>query len=203
MLLDRALRLAFRNFSTLFLLVAVFTITSNLIYGFVFRDVFRVHELHPFIAELRPGRQVLGVGQDHLEQAREAHWVLVGIEIALLPLLVLCARRILVVDESGGVPTVVDSLLHPLAGGHGAMSWRLGWGGVGAVIAGLGIAIAVAWLFDRAGMLLIEPLPDGTNFVAMPTVRGVALALGAPFLLCTAVVAGRAPRTREVREIST
>ena len=191
MLLDRALRAAFRNFWTLFLLVALVSVTTHLVYGFVYKDVLELRELHLYIRFLTPSRQVQGVGAPDLEAAENALLWVVLVEVALTPLLVLAARRVLVQDEHGAVPTVPDALTH-LRDGRGSLGPRVGAGEIGTLLAGLGAAIAVGYLAQEIGLLLAEPLPDRLNFAAFGVVRGTALALGGPFFLASAVVALRA-----------
>ena len=190
MLLDRALRAAFRNFWTLFLLVALVTVTAHLVYGFIFKDVLEARELHVYIRNLSAGRQVNDVSPKDLETAETARWALVGIEVFFFPLLVGSTRRILVRDEEDAVPTVPDALVHPRD-----RRARLGlrWGGaqLATALAGAVVAVATWYLVERAGLLIAEPLPDRFNFVSMELARGIALAAGAPFLLVGLVTAGR------------
>lgn len=190
MLLDRALRAAFRNYWTLFLLVGLVTVTANLVYGFLYKDVLELDELHVYIRFLSPSRQVNGVGADDLAAAEAASsWVLIA-EALVLPLLVLAARRVLVQDENGGVPTVPDALFHP-RDRRGPLGVRVGLAGVVAFLGGAAVAVAVWYLADRAGLLLVEPLPDRFNYVSFGLVHGLALALAGPFLLAGVVAALR------------
>ncbi|MDQ4095443.1 MAG: hypothetical protein M3174_04455 [Actinomycetota bacterium] len=188
MLLDRALRTTFRNFSTLFLLVAIVSVTAHLLYGIVFRDVLAVTELHPYIAELKFGRQVNDVAARDLRSAEMGRWVLFGVQALFLPLLVPAARRILVRDEHDEVPTVPDAILHPREPrGRLGFAWR--GGELLTVVVGLLLAATVWYLTQRIGLLAAEPLPDRLNFLAFELVRGVAVALAAPFLLGSLVTA--------------
>ena len=196
MLLDRALRATFRNFWTLFLLVGLVAVTAHLVYGLIYRDVLELEELHVYIRFLSPSRQVNGVGAQDLAAAESAYsWVLVA-EAVCLPLLVLAARRVLVQDEDGGVPTVPDALTH-LRDGRGPLGPRMGLPGLLALLGGTLIAAAVWYLADRAGLLLAEPLPDRFNFATFGLAHGLALALAGPFFLSGLVTAlrsgGRSP----------
>ena len=195
MLLDRAFRFVFRNFSTLFLLVAAVTVTTHLIYGFVYREVLEVTELHPFIEGLSPGRYVKGVGAKELEGARTAGLVLALIQVALLPLLIGATRRIFERDGAGAVPTVVDALTHVTVGPRLALG-RPGRWGVTALL-GLLVGAAVWWLSQKAGLVLAEAVPNDLNFIAFGLVRGIALALGAPFFLAGIVVPAATERQPE------
>ena len=192
MLLDRALRAAFRNFWTLFLLVAVVTVTVHLVYGFFYRDVLELRELHLYIRFLSPSRQVRGVGAPDLEAAESAMWWVVAVELALLPVLVLATRRVLVQDEDGAVPTVPDALRH-LRDRRGPLGFRLDLERLGTLLIGAALGFGVWYLAQQIGLLVVEPLPDRLNFAALGLVRGCALALGAPFLLAALVLALLSP----------
>lgn len=188
MLLDRSLRTTFRNFSTLFLLVALVTVTAHLVYWIIFRDVLEVTELHPYIRELKPGRQVNDVSAADLRVSESARWIVLGVELLLLPLLVAGARRIMTRDQQGEVPTVPDALTH-LRDRRARLNFR--WGGreIGTGLAGLALAVATWYLAERTGLGAAEPLPDRFNFLTLELARGVALALGAPFFLGAVVTA--------------
>ena len=199
MLLERALRATFRYFWTVFLLVALVTVTAHLVYGFIYKDVLEVRELHVFIRNLSAGRQVNDVSPQDLETAENARWALVGVEVLLFPLLVGATRRVLVRDDEGGVPTVPDALAHP-RDPRGRLGFRWGAAHAATALAGAAAGIATWYFVERAGLLLVEPLPDRLNFVAMELARGVALAAGAPFLLVGLVTAARsAAEARAVR----
>ena len=191
MLLDRSLRTTFRNYSTLFLLVALVSVTAHLVYGVIFRDVLEVTELHPDVAALKAGRQVNNVGAKDLATSETARWIVLAVEVALLPVLIGAARRVVHKDEAGGVPTVPDALAH-LRDKDARLSFRWGGAQMATVVIGLGLAAATWYLAERAGLLVAEPLPDRFNFIALELARGVALALGAPFLLGAVVTAGLA-----------
>ncbi|MDQ4143562.1 MAG: hypothetical protein M3198_07440 [Actinomycetota bacterium] len=188
MLIDRALRNTFRSFATLFLLAALVTVTSHLVYGFIFRDVLEITELHPFVLGLNPGRRVNDVSLGDLQRSETARWIVLAIQLALLPLLVAAARRIIAVEARGGVATVPDALGH-LRDREARMSFRWKGAQIATFVAGLALAAAVWYLARSAGLLAAEPLPDRFNFVALELVRGLALALAAPFLLGALVTA--------------
>jgi hypothetical protein len=192
-LLDRAFLRALRNFSTLFLTVAVVTVTLHLVYSLVFKDVLAVSELHPEIERLRPSVKLQHVGPRELSFARNAYWVLIAIEIALLPLLIGAAHRIMKVESDGGVPTVVDAYRH--AEIRLAFS-RLDRGGWLTVLVAAGIALLMGYLFERAGLLLTEIVPDDWLFLAAGLVRGLSRAVAVPFFLAAVVVAGNEAGTR-------
>ena len=187
MLVDAALRSTFRNFFTLFLIVAVWTVPLHIAYSYLFRDVISVADLHPEIETFpEGGRRVHNVGVDDLRRSR---WVAIGLgvlELALLPLCLRAARGVV-----GGTPspgTEVDSPAVPtVIGAYRSVSVRrparsdaptevLRW------LVGVGLfALVVGLLVRRAGLLLVAPLPDENSFpwvgLVEGTARGVAGAL--------------------------
>ena len=182
--------MAFRNYSTLFFAVAAVTLTLHLVYAVVFRDVIAVSELHLEISHLGENVKLQDVGRSEVAAARTFYWVLVAVEIAAIPIFVVAARRVVQVDESGGVPTVVDAYSH-LRSGADSMSLRFGGGGWATVIAGAAVALLAGFLFEQASLLLTEMVPDDWLFLATGLVRGLAPAVGAPFFLASVVAAGR------------
>ncbi|MBA3349071.1 MAG: hypothetical protein H0T12_00805, partial [Actinobacteria bacterium] len=111
-MLNNTLRTVFRNFSTLFLVVAVLVVPVHLAYTLIYKDVAQVEELHPYIENLPRGRQVQGVGRAGLAEARRRFvWVTVA-ELLLLPLLAGATRRVVAVDVAGGLPGVIDAYRH-------------------------------------------------------------------------------------------
>ena len=194
MLPDRALKATFRNFSTLFLLAALVTLTAHLVYGFIFRDVLEVDELHRFVKGLTPGRTVNGVGRSDLDAAVTWSRAVVAVEILLLPLLICAARRAMDRDEWGEVPTVIDALRHPRSGAR--LSFRFSGGELGTVLFGAVLGVATWLLTVQLGLLIAEPLPDPWNFLSFSLAYGVAEALGLTFFLGALITAGRAAGRR-------
>ena len=192
--LDRALRATFRNFWTLFLLVSLLTVTAHLVYGFIYRDVLELRELHLYIRFLSPSRQVRGVGAPDVEAAEGAMWWVLAAELALLPILVLATRRVLAQDENGAVPTVPDAIVH-LRDRRTPLGIRPTLGSLAVLLGGAAVGLAVWYLAQQIGLLVAEPLPDRFNFAALALVHGISLALGAPFLLTSLVLALRAQTT--------
>ena len=190
MLPDRALKATFRNFSTLFLLAALVTLTAHLVHGFIFRDVLEVDELHRFVKGLTPGRTVNGVGRSDLNAAVTWSRAVVAVEILLLPLLIGAARRAMDRDERGEVPTVIDALRHPRSGAR--LSFRFNGGELGTVLFGAVLGAATWLLAVQLGLLIGEPLPDRWNFLSFSLAYGVAEALGLTFFLGALITAGRA-----------
>jgi hypothetical protein len=180
MLLDRALRATVRNFSTLFLLVAILTVPLHVAHAYVFRQVIAVSDLHPAIEGFPRARKVKGVGRAELTEARTSYVVLNLLEVALLPLVARAAAHVMAADRRDEVPTVTRAVA-PRRHGAGAPSWRLL--SPAALAAALVIAVAVAWLARAAGLILVEPLPSTSAFAGVGLVEGLSRAVGAPFLV--------------------
>lgn len=199
-MLDRSLRLAVRNYSTLFLFVVVLLIPLHLAYTYAFRDVFTVSELHPQIANLTGERRVHGVGPDDL---RAAQLTLLGLslaELALAPLFARGARAALATDAAGGVPTATRAWRGVLTGPSGreervlSEGFAAGGSRVVGVLGALLAAAAVGLLVERVGILAIQPLRGEQLWAAAGVVQAVARAAGAPFLLAgLALAAGERP----------
>ncbi len=184
------MRSTFRNFFTLFLIVAVWTVPLHIVYSYVFRDVISVADLHPAIETFpEGGRRVHNVGVDDLKRSR---WTAIGLavlELVLLPLWVRAARDVVggglpstsADVEPHAVPTVVGayrsvSITRPAR--PRSSSEMLRW----AVGAGL-FALVVGLLVRRAGLLLVAPLPDENSFAWVGLVEGAARAVaGALFI---------------------
>jgi hypothetical protein len=180
MLLDRALRATIRNFSTLFLLVALVMVPLQVAHAYVFRRVIAVSELHPAIEGFPEGRKVARVGPGQLRKARTGYLVIGAIEILLLPLLVRAAARVMAVDRAGGVPTVVGAF----AGMRGSLEvGRLRGLPVGPLVVAATLGITIGWLTRALGLVLVEPLADGAAFSGVGLIEGVARALGGAFVV--------------------
>ncbi|CAN5564892.1 hypothetical protein BH24ACT26_BH24ACT26_00730 [soil metagenome] len=202
MVMDQALRATFRNFSTLFLLVAIVTIPLHLAHAFVFRDVIAVGDLHRDIESFPEGRQVQRVGLAELRAARLSFLALTLVELAAVPLFVRAARGAIAADESE-VPTVTGAW-------RGALSRstqrparpapaRAGEGRLPMILAAAVLALAIGWLARAVGLVLIEPLDDLRSFAGVGLVEGACRALGGAFFIGpvaypgpTAPTAGRA-----------
>lgn len=195
MLLDRVLRLAVRNFSTLFLVVFVVLIPLHLVYALFFHDVFAVRELHPAIAQFPESRMVRGVGRGDIAQARIWFWALAGLEVASIPLLLRPVRRVLVLDRAGRVPeasTAWRTMNEP----YGSLDLPapslgvvLGCVGVGLILGGL------VWLTLEAVASL---LPDVMTGFTLALVDAASRSAGAAFVLT-----GLALRSRQPHEAAT
>ena len=181
-MLERAFSAAFRNFSTLFLMVALFTVPLHVGYTFVFRDVIEVAELHSSIEEFPDYRQVKSVGPDQLRTARLAYLGLSALELALLlPLLARATGRVLEVADRGGVPTIPGALRSVVGRGRGTAMGLMGI--LPSVAVAALLALAIGWLFERAGLQLVEAVPDDAAWTLVGVIQGTARALAAPFLL--------------------
>jgi hypothetical protein len=180
MLLDRALRATVRNYSTLFLLVAVVTVPLEVAHAYVFRRVIAVSELHPAIERFPSHRKVGGVGPRQLGEARVVAAAVTALELLSLPFLARAATRIVEVDRAGGVPTLLGIVRRthrtpPLR--------RLRRIPTGPLLAAAAVGLAVAWLARAVGLVVVEPLPDAAAFAGVGLVDGVARAAGGAFFV--------------------
>jgi hypothetical protein len=188
MLLDRGLRLAFRNFSTLFLIVATVTFPLQIAYGYVFRDVLAVSELHPVIEGSPNYRMIKGVNADRLASARRAFALTTVVEIAALGLLLGAARRVLETDARDEVPGAFQSWR-----GVNPSGFSLRREGLASVVIAVLFAALIGVLIEATGKLLLEAVPDDVLWAGSALVHGAARAAAAPFALATAVVAWGLP----------
>jgi hypothetical protein len=180
MLADRALRAAFSNFSTLFLLAATILFPLHLARGYIFRDVYEVRDIHATIEEFPNNiRKINRVSRGDLERSRGAGRVVLVAEIVLLPLLAAAALRAVRTQQEGGVPTALGSW----RGIRDVMRLPAAAARFGVVLIGAVVAIAVGWLAFTTGLILVEPVPDSWAWLAVPGVEAISLALAAPFLL--------------------
>jgi hypothetical protein len=176
-MLDRALARTFANLSTLLLVAFVFTMPIHLIQAFVFKDALAVQEIGPEIRTFPEGRQVRGIAKGDLTAERRFLLMCLGAELALIPLAVRAARRVLEVDEQGGVPTVKDAWAH--IGTSNAGSFRSGPALVSVGVGG--VAGAMLWsITDR--------LADMASADAAWAVFGLGRALAVGMLV--AIVSG-------------
>ncbi|HEX2196432.1 MAG TPA: hypothetical protein VHJ76_05855 [Actinomycetota bacterium] len=190
-MLERTLRLALRNYVTLFLFVATFAVAIHLVYLWLFRDVVGLAELHDAIREFPPNRQVRGVGHRDLDAWRTGNFVLTLVEIGLIPFLAKGAARVIEQDERGEVPTVRAALAATLKRGY---RWFPSLKEAGPLLVTVVLALVTWWLVRRTGLLLVEPVgPDGA-WAPTALVEGVARAAGAPFVLVSVVLRKSAPK---------
>jgi hypothetical protein len=188
-MLDAGLRVTFRNFATLFFLVAAVTIPLHIAYSFVFRNVIAVSDLRADIERFPSQREVRSVGRTQIGHADLAAEVIAGIEIALLPLAVGAATRVLEADERGDLPEVPRAWA-TAAGAAGAL-WRGLKQAPGTLLGALVVAAAAGVLIDRIGALVAEPIPATYRFLGVGLSAALARAVAAPLLLGPAALAGR------------
>ncbi len=194
-MLDRTLRLALRNYVTLFLFVATFTVAIHLVHLFLFRDVVGLADLHDAIREFPPQRQVRGVGHRDLDAWAVGNAVVTLIEIALVPFLAKGAARVIEQDERGDVPTVEAALAATMKRGY---RWFPSLREAGPLLVSVAIALLTWWLVRRTGLLLVEPVGRDGRWAAVAAVEGAARAAGAPFVLVSVVLRKSAPKEEEV-----
>ncbi len=194
-MLERTLRLALRNYVTLFLFVACVTLTIHLVYLFLFRDVVAVSELHAAIEEFPPQRQVRGVGHRDLDAWRVGNGVVTLIEIALVPFLAKGAARVVEQDEAGEVPTVKAALAATAQRGY---KWFPSLREAGPLLVSSALALAVWWLIRKTGSPLVEPLDPGSRWAAAGLLEGAARAAAAPFVLVSVVLRKSRPKGDQV-----
>ena len=194
-MLERTLRLALRNYVTLFLFVACVTVTIHVFYMFLFRDVVAISELHTAIDEFPPQRQVRGVGHRDLDAWRIGAGVVTLIEIALVPFLAKGAARVVEQDERGEVPTVKAALAATAQRGY---KWFPSLREAGPLLVCCALALAVWWFVHETGLLVVEPLDPDTRWAARALVEGVARAAAAPFVLVSVVLRKSRPKGDQV-----
>jgi hypothetical protein len=185
---DDVLKSTFRNYVTLFFVVAALTVPIHVVHSFVYRDVVAVRQIHGAVEDLEPQQQVRRVSADDLAEYRTTGWLITAAEIALVPLLAGAARTVIAAGGAGSV----------LGGWRGAVS---GWKEplprpvrpVIAVVVGLALAMAIGFLVRTTGNLLSEPVGEAVSFGPIGLTEGIARAAGAPFFLVPlALAAGRA-----------
>ena len=169
-MLDRALARTFAELSTLVLVALVLTGPIHLVQAYLFRDVLAVQEIAPEIRSFPEGRQVRGVAKGDLDSERIAFLGAMGIELLLLPVAYRAAKRVMEVDEEGGVPTVRDAWSH--LGGASRSSFRLG-----PVIVAGAIGAAGALLVLLVGNLVADMASADIAWVVFGVGRAVAAAL--------------------------
>ena len=180
MLVDRALKTTLRNFSTLWLIVAVVTIPLNLAWGTLFHDVIATREIHADIESLPSGDRVRGVDGEAIERSGYAQLIVLALELASIPLLLRATRRALERDASGHVPTALGAWrgVGRSSGDRSSAPWRLS-----VALAMAGFALVVGFLAALIGALLAAPVGDALAWLVVGLTRGAALALALPFLL--------------------
>jgi hypothetical protein len=191
-MLDASLRLTFRNFATLFLVVATVTVPLHVAASFVHRDTVALSELQPAIEDFPPRRKIKGVGPPELDAARKTTGIVTILEIALLVPAIGATRRVLGAAERGHLPGVLDAWGHSVASlGRRPAAPR---GGPVEAGAGLLLAAATGYAVYRIGLPLVETTPGAVRFGPAGVLDGAARAFGAPFLLVPLALLGRATK---------
>jgi hypothetical protein len=190
--LDRVLSLTWRNFATLFLIVALVTVPLHVGRTFLYRKVLVARELEPDIETFTGGREVRGIGPADLQEARRSLLVVTVIELALLPLAVGAVRRALWLDRRGAPPGVLDAWVHAPAAlfrGTGAPASSAATVAIGALV-----GLAAGAMLERIGLILSEAFPLYLSFAPIGLTEGTSRALGAIFFLVPLALLGRGPK---------
>jgi hypothetical protein len=178
---DRVLAITWRNFATLFFIVALVVVPLHVARTYVHRKTIVARELEPDIQNFVEGREVRGVGPEDLDSARRSLLIVTVVEIALIPLAAGAFRRSIQVDRNGGLPKVTDSWLRALGTWRRATGWPAPPAPV--IIFGVVLAALLLWLTERIGFLLAEPIPNYLAWAPLGVTEGVARALSSIFFL--------------------
>ena len=177
MSLDDVLRSTFRNYATLFFIVAALTVPVHVVHSFVYRDVIAVRKIHDAVEDLEPKQQVRRVSADDLADYRTSMWLITAIEVALIPLFAGAARTAIAGDRAsvfGAWRGAVSGWKRPLP--------RPARPAVAMVLGGA-LAVAIGLLLRTIGYLLSEPVGEAVSFGPIGLTEGIARAAGAPFLV--------------------
>ena len=179
-MIERAFARTFRNFSTIFMIVAVVVVPLHLIYAFTFRNVIATSDFHDTIEQIPKYQQVRSVGPEQLDHARLVFWLMVATELALLAVAVRATRRAFIVDDDGRVPTAKDAWGRAFQRQEGR-KFRPGW----LVPAGVGAAagLVVGLLIYGIGSALTGFLSEDWRWVGVGVTQAAAVAGGSPLLL--------------------
>lgn len=179
-MLERALQLTFRDFSTWFLLVALVVVPIELVYSFAFRDVIAVRHIHGAIEAFDEGQDARGVGPGELRTARIARWGATALQLLLLPWLATVARGLLDQLVGGRVPSIRAALAERRARASvlGALTRA-----PATLIAAAGTSLLLGLLLFQLGNLVIEPVRGGAAWAGIGMVHGVARSVALPVLV--------------------
>ena len=179
-MIERAFARTFRNFSTIFMVVAVVAFPIHLVYAFTFRNVIATSDFHDAIEAMPDYRQVRSVGPPQLDHARLAFWVLTAAELALLPFAMRATRRVFSVDEDGGIPTANDAWNGAFRH-HAGRGFRADW--LPVVGAGLAAAVVAGVLIDFIGSGLTAFLSEDWRWAGEGLTQAGARAGALPLFL--------------------
>jgi len=199
-MLDRAARSIVRNFSTLFLVCLVVFLPLEMAYAFIHREAIEVRELTTYIEDLEGNQRVNGVGQEELEAADRNRAILTAIELALVPIMISAARRVLERDEAGEIPTATDAYQHALT------PPRFGPIPRPKMLGALGFSVVFSFLVGFAAYkcagLLLDVFPDRFDFGILGVVEACARSIALPWFLVTWIETGRAGEKRGRHAVS-
>lgn len=187
-MLDRAFRVALRDFTTYALIAAVVYVPLHLIYSFVFQDTIAVSALHGQIADLSSGDTVRGVGASDLTTYRMVGAVVLVIDLLLLPALAFAALAAFEQRERGELPSVRQAWAQS-RGIAREFDRRNVFSG--SLITALLVAVVIASLVRVSGLLLLEPMSDRTLWAGVALVEAIARSSAAPFVMVPAALLWR------------
>lgn len=179
-MIERAFARTFRNFSTIFMLVAMVVLPIHLIYAYTFRNVIATSDFHRAIEEMPNYQQVRSVGPPQLDDARLVFWIVAAAELALVPLAVRATRRVFIVDDEGKVPTAPDAWGRALQRQDGRR-FRPGW--VVPAVVGVAAAGAAGVLVALIGSSLTGFLSEDWRWTGVGLTQALARATAAPLAL--------------------
>jgi hypothetical protein len=179
-MIERAFARTFRNFSTIFMLVAVVVLPIHLIYAFTFRNVIATSDFHEAIEQMPNYQQVRSVGPPQLDDARLVFWIVTAVELALVPLAVRATRRVFIVDDEGKVPTAPDAWGRALQRQEGR-KFRPGW--VVPAVVGVAAAGAAGTLVALIGSSLTGFLSEDWRWTGVGLTQALARATAVPLAL--------------------
>ena len=177
-MIERALARTFRSYSTLFVVVAILLFPVHLTYTYVFRNVIATSDFHEAIEAGPKYRQVRSVGSPQIDHSQLVFWIVVGVELAALPLAIRAGRRVFAVADEGGVPTAPDAWTHAFqrTGGMGRPT-------PAAMAVGLGAAVGVGVLAHLVGSQITDFLSEDWRWTGVGVTQAVSRSAAAPFLL--------------------
>ncbi|MEA2451456.1 MAG: hypothetical protein QOG04_166 [Actinomycetota bacterium] len=195
-MLDSALGKTFASLSTLVLVACVLTLPIHVAHAFVFRNVLAVQEIGPEIQAFPEGRQVRGVAKGDFDAERNWLLILLGGELALLPFVYRASRRVITVENEGGVATVRDAWTH-LGSQHGGFI-------LGPVLIGAAIGAVCGWLVWTIGKVIADMASADLTWAVVGLSRAAAVALVFAFVtgVTASLPARGAPQPQPVEDLN-